>query len=450
MLTDAKARKIQASGKPLAVGGATGLYLRPGKSNGAGKFTMRFVSPETQKRRDMGLGSYPAVSILSARKSAFEARELIAQGIDPIEECKRNRGTDVDDGRTPSFEEACQRAYADIAPSFKNKKHRDQWINTLLTYACPEIGHMPVDELKTADFARVLKPIWLSKPETASRVRQRCERVMTWCLAHEFAPTNPVSAVSALLPKQKSKRDRVEHFPSVAWRDLPNVANQLFAGDGLSVGKQALMFVILTGTRSGEVRGLTWDEIDFDTRVWTLSAQRMKKGKQHRVPLSTQALEVLEARQGFSHEGPWVFSSRGTVPVSDMTMTKVLRDNKIESDSPGRIATVHGFRSSLRDWASEHQYSKDLAERALSHAVKSATEAAYHRTDLLEQRRPMMQAWADYCFGSQHLGYAFKMPPKDQPKKTTMSNKKNTNHPQRLRMAAITAQTRTIKLMKRI
>ena len=396
MLTDAKARKVKAGSKPLAVGGATGLYLRPGKSNGAGKFSMRFVSPETKKRRDMGLGSYPAVSIATARKSAFEARELLEQGIDPIEEGKRTRGVEAQLTRIPSFEAASQLVYDDIEASFKNKKHSAQWITTLQTYAFPEIGKKPVNQLTTADFARLLKPIWLTKPETASRVRQRCERVMTWCLAREFAATNPVSAVTALLPKQKSKRDRVVNFPSVPWRDLPPIAYQLFARTDLSVGRQALLFLILTAARSGEVRGMTWSEVDLKAHTWTIPANRMKAGVQHRIPLSNQAIDVLKKRREHSAEGSWVFSGRGMVAISDMTLTKVLRDNKIESDAPGRIATAHGFRSSFRDWASEHHYARDIAERALAHTVANATEAAYHRTDLLDQRRDMMQAWANF------------------------------------------------------
>lgn len=253
--------------------------------------------------------------------------------------------------------------------------------------------------MTTADFARVLKPIWLTKPETASRVRQRCDRVMTWCVAQELSPTNPVSAVSALLPKQKSKQERVRHQPSVPWQDLPDVWQSTFDGAAQSIGRDALQFTILTVSRSGEVRGATWDEIDFSSAVWTIDGRRMKAGKTHRVPLSDQAISLLKRRFQHISTGDLLFSISGKKPISDMTLTKVLRDAKVPSDVPGRTATAHGFRASFRDWASENGYARDLAERALAHTIKNATEAAYHRTDLLEQRRKMMDAWARHCCG---------------------------------------------------
>ncbi len=342
----------------------------------------------------MGLGPYPSIGLAQARKLAFNARELIDSGIDPIEHRKREQAAQVRERDIVTFEMAAQRVYDDLAPGFKNANHSAQWINTLKTYAFPSIGKRRVDQLTTADFADFLKPIWLTKPETASRVRQRCERVMTWRLAHELSTSNPVSAVDALLPKQKSKRDRVAHFPSVPWRELPEVCEKLFGTRRQSVGRQALLFLILTAARSGEVRGATWDEINFKTRIWTIPADRMKAGVQHRVPLSDQGIELLQDRLPFRHGSPWVFSNTGRAPISDMTPTKILRDNKIASDTPGRTATAHGFRSSFRDWASENGYPRGLAERALAHTIQNATEAAYHRTDLLDQRRGMMEAWA--------------------------------------------------------
>lgn len=396
MLTDAKARKSKRDDKPTAVGGVPGLYFKPSAKAGSGKFVLRFVSPTTGKRRDMGLGSYPALSIAQARKMAIEARERIQCGADPIDERQR-AAFEADRLRaTPTFEQAARQVYADIAPGFRNKKHSAQWITTLESYAFPSIGQTQVDQLTTADFARVLKPIWLTKAETASRVRQRCERVMTWCVAHGYAATNAVNAATALLPKQPGKRDRVKHFPSVPWRQLPEVVEQLFSNTRQRTGRQALLFLILTGARSGEVRGAAWQEFDFANQIWTIPAQRMKAGVQHRVPLSTQAIVVLQQRLEFANPLNLAFSNSGKAPISDMTLTKILRDHDIPSDVAGRTATAHGFRSSFRDWASEHQYPRDLAERALAHTIANTTEAAYHRTDLLEQRRQMMQAWADH------------------------------------------------------
>lgn len=177
---------------------------------------------------------------------------------------------------------------------------------------------------------------------------------------------------------------------------MPDLFTKLFEAQRLSAGKHALLFAILTASRSGEVRNATWDEIDLDKRVWTIPAQRMKAGVQHRVPLSNQCYDILKQRAEFSFNTEWIFSNSGTKPISDMTLTKVLRDNMVASDTPGRLATAHGFRSSFRNWASEKGYPRDCAERALAHAIADQTEAAYHRTDLLEQRRPMMQAWADF------------------------------------------------------
>jgi integrase len=346
----------------------------------------------------MGLGAYPSVSIAQARKSAFSARVLIEKGVDPLAERQREQALQRLESSNLTFETAARRVYADVAPGFKNAKHSAQWINTLSKYAFPVIGDLEVNTLTTADFARLLKPIWLAKPETASRVRQRCELVMTWCLAQELATSNPVSAVTVLLPKQKSKRDRVTHHPSVPWRSLPSLMGDLFVSDRQSAGREALLFLILTAARSGEVRGATWEEIDMESKVWTVPAERMKAGVVHRVALSNQAIRVLERRRAFAHEGPWVFSHNGKAPISDMTLTKLLRDHKVASDTPDRPATAHGFRSTFRDWASENGYARDLAERALAHTIQNATEAAYHRTDLLEQRVDMMQAWADYAY----------------------------------------------------
>jgi integrase len=396
MLTDAKARKVRPDEKPLPVGGVTGLYFRAGSKVGTGKFTLRFVSPETGKRRDMGLGTYPAISLAAARIAAIEAQNLIAQRVDPIEQRRLEQRTDYQSSTTPTFEEAAVRVFESIAPGFRNPKHRAQWINTLRTYAIPFFGDKPVDVLTTSDFALCLDAIWLEKPETASRVRQRCDRVMTWCVANQFAPTNPVSSVTALLPKQKSKHDIVVHFPAVPWRDLPDISTRIFSTAAVSVGRQALLFLILTAARSGEVRGAKWDEIDFNEKTWVIPSARMKAGRQHRVPICTQTIDLLRDRERHHLGGDLIFSTRANVELSDMTLTKVLRDHRIPSDVPGRVATAHGFRSSFRDWASENGYMRDLAERALAHTVKNATEAAYHRPDQLEQRRGMMQEWADW------------------------------------------------------
>ncbi|MFW2589965.1 tyrosine-type recombinase/integrase [Sagittula sp. SSi028] len=396
MLTDTKLRKVKTGEKPLSVGGAPGLWFKVGAQNGQGKFYLRFTSPQTSKRRDMGLGKYPETSLAQARAAALSARELIAQGLDPIAQRDAKAKAAIAEPTVPTFECAARQTFAAIQDSYKNDKHRAQWLSTLESYIFPEIGKTPVDQLSTADFATALAPIWLTKAETASRVRQRCTRVMNYCVAQRWSDINPVFAVDALLPKQPSKADRVAHHPAVPWRELPEVMPKLFPDDLWSASRDALLFLILTASRSGEVRGASWDEFDLEAAVWTIPGARMKAKRQHRVPLSVQAVEIIERRKVRSPGGALVFSHRGDKPLSDMTLTKLLRDRRIQSDVPERIATAHGFRSSFRDWASENGYARDLAERALAHTIKNATEAAYHRTDQLEQRRPMMQAWAKH------------------------------------------------------
>jgi integrase len=394
MLSDAKARKLKPTDKPVSDGSVRGLYLFPSSMDGSGKWIMRFVSPETGVRRDMGLGTYPAISIKEARSTALAARALLEQGTDPLEEKKRDRAAETKKLAVPAFETAAKRLHADIAPGFRNKKHGDQWINTLEKYVFPEIGRIAVNLLTPADFAKCLKPIWLEKPETASRVKQRCDAVMDWCAASGFVIASPVTVVDKLLPKQPGKRERVSHFPALPWRDIPLFAKDVLRSGTKATSKPMLEFLILTATRSGEVRQMTWQEIDFKEKIWTIPAARMKAKVTHRVPLTPRAIEILnEQAESLGKKHGLVFPSRNNTPFSDATLTKFLSDKEIASDTPDRFATAHGFRSSFRDWASENGYARDLAEKALAHTIKNATEAAYHRTDLLDQRRVMMEAW---------------------------------------------------------
>lgn len=397
VLTDAKARKIRPIDKPISDPSVTGLYLFPSPTAGTGKWVLRFVSPENGRRRDMGLGSYPVVSLRDARERALEARQLIADNKDPIEQ--RSRGVDeaLRVAKIPTFEAAARNLHADLAPGFRNAKHRDQWLATLVQYVFPTIGRILVNELRAQDFATCLKPIWLAKPETASRVKQRCDAVMISCAALGFVVASPVGVVNALLPKQPGKRERVEHQPALPWRQLPEFVRDVLHTGPATDTKAMLELLILTGARSGEVRMMTCDEIDFAKAVWTIPASRMKTKVAHRVPLSARAITILEGRHSKSEEQHGlVFPSRKDTAISDMTLTKFLRDRNVQSDIAGRAATAHGFRSSFRDWASEHGYPRDLAERALAHTVRNATEAAYHRTDLLEQRRGMMSEWEEF------------------------------------------------------
>jgi len=395
LLTDTKARSVKPGGAPLAHGGVTGLTLHPSPSNkGQGKWVLRYVSPVTKKRRNAGLGSYPDVSIAQAAQQARIMREQIAHGKDPLE----TRAAEAAKPHLPTLKDAAKTLHKDLAPGWKNPKHSKQWINTLTEYAFPLIGAMPLDQIQPRHIADVLRPIWLEKAETAGRVKQRLHTVMAWGWAHGFCQSNPVDVVNHLLPLQPGKTVRTQHQPAMPWALIPAfVADHL--PQSLEVSSQLLAFVILTAARSGEVRHMTWDEVDLGSKLWTVPAERMKAKLSHRVPLSKQAVALLKRQKGLHHT--FVFPSvRKGVPLSDMVLTAFLRRVKAVSDVPGRVATAHGFRSSFRDWCSEKGYARDLAERALAHTVQNKVEAAYHHTDLLEQRRPLMQSWADFVMPS--------------------------------------------------
>ncbi len=397
MLTDAKARRIKPTDGAILDGTVPGLYLFPSTKTGSGKWILRFTSPTTRKRRDMGIGNYPDVTIAEVRVRALAARQQLKAGIDPIESRRTAAALDEAVVHAPSFEDAARATHAEIRPAFKNAKHADQWINTLDDYVFPKLGQRKVDDLRAVDFADVLRPIWLTKPETASRVKQRCDRVMEWCAARGHVVASPVRVVDSLLPKQPGKRERVTHHPAMPWRDIPAFFNSELKNKPPTPSRQMLELLILTATRSGEVREMRWNEIDLEKAIWTIPAARMKAKIAHRVPLPSRCIELLQSLPKSDDPSALVFASRRGTPLSDMALTKLLRDTNAHSDVEGRIATAHGFRSSFRDWASENGYSRDLAERALAHTIKNSSEAAYHRTDLLEQRRPMMLEWERYC-----------------------------------------------------
>ncbi len=392
-LSDTKARNIKPDDPQIAHGGVTGLILIPTKKKGHGKWVLRFVSPVTGKRRNAGLGSYPETGIAEAGKLAMGMREKIAAGTDPLE-AKRNEPSKL---IAPSFKDAANTLHAELLPSWKNKKHGQQWINTLEKYAFPEIGALPLNEIQSRHIADVLRPIWLGKAETAGRVKQRLHAVMSWGWAHRHCAANPVDVVNHLLPQRPGKAARTEHQPAMPWREIPKfIAEKLRVPSSHDLTRPMLELLILTAVRSGEIRGIRWSELNLDEAIWTIPAERMKAKQAHRIPLSNRAVEILKHQMGIHKE--LVFPSpRDQVELSDMVLTSFLRREKAISDTTGRVATAHGFRSSFRDWCSEQGYARDLAERALAHSVANKVEAAYHRTDLLEQRRPMMIAWSDFC-----------------------------------------------------
>lgn len=363
--------------------GVPGLHLRVSPQGGR-YWVFRYML--AGKRRDIGIGSLAEVGLDEAREIARQYRRQKREGIDPLEE-KQALKKRVEAVERWTFERAARDVHETLAPSWKNVKHAAQWINTLASYAFPLIGSKPVGTIGVAEVLSVLRPIWQEKPETARRVRQRVDSVMRWAEAHGHAEKNPVPAAVELLPKQRAA---TEHHAAMPVGDVPGFYADLAAAEPVA-GNLALRFAILTAARSGEVRGATWSEIDAEAKVWTVPAARMKADREHRVPLSDEALAVIELAKALAGTD-FVFpspQSRGRRELSDMTLGAALKRRALPY-------TVHGFRSSFRDWCAERAVPREVAERSLAHKVKDATEAAYNRTDLLEQRRPVMAEWSSY------------------------------------------------------
>ncbi|MFM0614492.1 tyrosine-type recombinase/integrase [Paraburkholderia nemoris] len=372
---------------------APGLVFR---SSAKGKGSWGYRYQLDGARREKSLKGYPKVSLARAREQAHALAAQVRAGIDPVAERKAAKVALESQGGALTFEKAARLVHGELLPGWKNAKHAAQWISTLETYVFPAIGSKKLDAITPADCADALREIWLDKAETASRTRQRMHAVMQWAWAHGHITANPVSVVDHILPRQNARK---EHQPAVPWRDVPKLvkAHVVEFKQGEAT-RAALLFLMLTAARSGEVRGAVWGEFDLDSGIWTIPAERMKAKEAHRVALSGQALQLVKSIKEQKLHATLVFPSpRGKV-LSDMVLTSFLRRVEAKSDTPGRVATAHGFRSSFRDWASESGYARDLAERALAHAVSNKVEAAYHRTDLLEQRRPMMEAWASHVF----------------------------------------------------
>lgn len=345
------------------------------------------------RRREMGLGGYPAVSLKGARDAAAAVRVQLSQRVDPLaarqaaEEAER-----LERAKSRTFEECAMEYIAAHSPSWKNEKHRQQWPNTLATYAYPLIGEKPVQEVSTADVLAILKPIWLTKAETASRVRNRIELVLDAARAQGLrSGENPAlwrGHLDKLLPK-RSKVQTVRHRPAMPYAEVPAFMT-LLKGKRSGVAR-ALRFTVLTACRSTEVLHARWAELDLEGRVWTIPGERMKASKPHRVPLTDAMLEVLALQRGRDVE--WVFPGyRVGRPFCNMAMVKVMRDANLGHFVP------HGFRSTFRDWSAEcTMFPRDVCEMALAHTIENRVEAAYRRGDLFEKRRALMEAWSAYA-----------------------------------------------------
>ncbi|MGH1399015.1 MAG: tyrosine-type recombinase/integrase [Alphaproteobacteria bacterium] len=374
------ARKAETAG-PGRHGDGRGLFLYV-KATGARSWVLRYQVQG--RRRDLGLGAYPDVSLAMARDRATEARRLIAEGEDPI--------TKKQQAKPKTFHEAALELIESKRPGWKNAKHAAQWTSTLEAYAFPKIGQVQVAKVETADVIGALTPIWSKKPETANRVRQRIEAVIDYASALGIrSGDNPArwrGHLDHLLPKPKKVR-AVKHHPALPHAQIADFMTDLAKREG--VAARALAFTILTAARSGETRGMTWGEVDLDAKVWTIPAGRMKAAKEHRVPLTETARALIGQRAMGSPDEALIFGSEAKPgkPISDMSMTAVLR--RMERMD----ITVHGFRSTFRDWAGESTgFPREVIEAALAHGIKDKAEAAYARSDLFDKRRKLMEAWA--------------------------------------------------------
>ena len=372
------------------------LYLKVART-GSKSWVLRYRLNGRKTPRDMGLGPVRLVSLSEARSKAQEARRLLLEKIDPLEERRQERAQRAADAAgTISFREAADRYVKAQAPGWKNDKHKDQWETTLDRYVHPVVGTLPVNLVEIGHVMKVLEPIWTVKTETASRVRGRIEAVLDWATAHGYRkgdnPARWKGQLEVLLPAP-AKVARVKHHPALPYKELPDFIRLLRNQEG--VGALALEFTILTAARTGETIGASWEEMDLTDRVWIVPAERIKAGREHRVPLSYRAVEILRIMRDM-RVSDFVFPGlRKGKPLSNMTMLGVLKRMGC-----GHL-TTHGFRSSFRDWAAEcTNYPGEMAEMALAHTIGNKVEAAYRRGDLFDRRRQMMRDFAAYCGGS--------------------------------------------------
>ncbi|AWB48225.1 integrase [Gemmobacter aquarius] len=404
-----------------AVGGVTGLYLQITPTESKSWILRMTVGA---KRRDIGLGGYPTVTLAQARDKARDMRAKVAAGVDPVEERKAIKAA-LSEAQRPrmTFVGAVEKALGAKLDAFKNAKHRDQWESTLATYAVPVIGDLPVDRIDTAAVLRVLSQevrnkagkvegtLWQARTVTASRLRQRIEAVLSWAtVAGHRSGDNPArwaGNLKELLPAA-SKIAVEGNQPALSLEDAPRWFADLRKREGF--GARALEFAALTAARSGEVRGATWEEIDLERGLWVIPAARMKMKREHRIPLSAAAIAMLEALPRLA-DNPLVFPATRGGMLSDMTLSATMRRMheadvifaSVQSTTgyldprSKRPAVPHGLRSTFRDWVAERTtYPGEMAEVALAHRINNAVEAAYRRGDMIEKRRTMMAAWAGF------------------------------------------------------
>ena len=372
-LTPAFVRNVSEAGRYCD---GQGLYLdvRPTGSRGwIQRLTIR------GRRTELGLGGYPLVSLKEAREKAFANRKLAREGGDPLAE--RRRADSM-----PTFAEATRRVWNQLRPGWRSPEHAQLWISSVERFAVPRIGEMPVSDVTSADVIGILAPIWHEKAPTARKLRQRIRAIMEWAVAMDYRPDNPCDRIGPVLGAQPKV---ARHMRALPHREVAGAIRTVRDSDARPVVKLAFEFLVLTATRSGEVRGAAWKEIDREGRVWTIPTPRTKGNREHRVPLGSRAMEVLGEARALGRGSPLAFPSVGG-PLGSTAMSQLLR-------GLGIAAVPHGFRSSFRDWAAEEtDHPREVAEAALAHMVRNPVEAAYRRTDLFERRRRLMEDWAEY------------------------------------------------------
>ena len=374
-------KKVRAINQPGLYGDGNTLYLRvaPG---GSKQWVQRLTIHG--RRHDIGLGGCSWVTLAEAREAAYTNRRLARHGGDPLAVKRRPK--------VPTFREAAQRTYEALRPRWRNEKVATNWMQQLERHAMARLGDLPVDRIGREDVLSVLTPLWTTKPETGRRVRRNIRATLKWCQAHGLVQFNAAGeAIGGALPSMPAVK---AHHRALPYQKIAEALHTIEASGASQSAKLALRFLIFTASRSGEVRGALWREIDGD--VWKIPGERMKAGVEHRVPLSASAQNVLEQARLLDDDAEFIFPSpvrRGRT-LSNMTLTKVLRDTGL-----AELATVHGFRSSFRDWCADTGKAREVAEAALAHTVGGA-EGAYFRSDLFERRRRLMDAWAAYIDGT--------------------------------------------------
>ena len=378
-------RKIDRIDTPGIYGDGNTLFLRVRSNGKGGCGSAQWVQiiHIDGKRTERGLGGYSLITLDKARHVAFENRREVKHGRNPFAKAAPAAAT-----LAPTFKDALEAVIAIQRDNWKDDKSEQQWRNTMRDYAMPTLGRMAVDAIQTPDVLAVLEPIWNAKRVTAGRVKQRISAIMDWAIAKGHRRDNPVAAVDAVLPK--AKNGGKVHLKALPYAQVPSAIAAVRDCKAHPATKLAFEFLVLTATRSGEVRKAAWHELNRTRDLWTIPASRMKANRDHVVPLSEQAVECLHQSSKLYGIGGPLFPSRAGKALHGEHISRLLRQNSI-------AAVPHGFRSSFRDWAAENGWQRDIAEAALAHTVKDAVEAAYHRTSYLEKRRQMMADWAEFC-----------------------------------------------------